>query len=171
MRFLVMVPPVRVSWIGVPVLINAFSMFVALAVGQALRIAAIAPATCGVAIDVPLKNAKVEALCGTATIEDWMLDPGAITLVVLDMLEKEEMTSDLSDDATESAEEMHPGEPIAEVKPLLPAAMAVNTPALRNASSAGFCDSLSQAPAKLPPPRLMLTEATVPPPMLMCEAT
>jgi len=45
------------STIDVPVLFSAFSMASAVAVGHTVRIAAMAPATCGVAIEVPLKNA------------------------------------------------------------------------------------------------------------------
>jgi hypothetical protein len=57
MRGLVCVPPGRLSTIDVPVLFNAVSTASAVAVVHTVRIAAIAPATCGVAIDVPLKKA------------------------------------------------------------------------------------------------------------------
>jgi hypothetical protein len=57
MRGLVCVPPGRLSVIELPVLLSAASIALAVALGHAVRMAAMAPATCGVAIEVPLKNA------------------------------------------------------------------------------------------------------------------
>ena len=62
--------------------------------GEAERMAAMAPATCGAAIEVPLKLAYVVVLLlGTIGIEDRMLEPGASRSTTGDMLEKEEMTA------------------------------------------------------------------------------
>ena len=104
MRGLVCVPPGRVSVIGVPVLLSAFSMASAVALGQAERMAAIAPATCGAAIEVPLKQAiggcVADDVPGTTRgCEDWMLKPGASQCLrtrkstTADILEKDETTS------------------------------------------------------------------------------
>ena len=82
------------------------------------------------------------------------------------------MTSALVVDPTATAVEIHAGEPIWLVEPLLPAEVAVRTPAPRRLSIAGFCDEPSQVPGKRPPPRLMLADATtVPPPRLMFAKT
>ena len=54
---MVIVPPGRVSVIGTPELWNALRIDVAETLGQAVRMAAIAPATCGVAMEVPASQA------------------------------------------------------------------------------------------------------------------
>ena len=56
MRGLVTEPPVRVSVIDTPVEISALWICDAVAFGQADLIAAMAPATCGVAIEVPTRQ-------------------------------------------------------------------------------------------------------------------
>src|SRR5215216_6331806 len=100
-----------------------------------------------------------------------MLEPGASKSTADDMLEKEESWSCLVVAPTATADEMHAGVLIWLVDASLPDATAVNTPAPRRASMAGFCDApwpVSHVPENRPPPRLMLTDATtVPPPRLM----
>src|SRR4026207_248767 len=100
-----------------------------------------------------------------------MLEPGASRSATDDMLEKEEIASCLVVAPTATAVEMQTGVLIWFVELSLPEATAVNTPAPRRASIAGFCDEpwpVSQVLGNRPPPRLMLTDATtVPPPRLM----
>jgi hypothetical protein len=55
-RRLVSVPPGRVSAIGLPVVRSAVRIWLTVAVGQSVRIVAKAPATCGAAIEVPIKQ-------------------------------------------------------------------------------------------------------------------
>ena len=103
-----------------------------------------------------------------------MLEPGASRSTADDMLEKEEIWSCLVVDPTATADAMHAGALIWFVDASLPEATAVNTPAPRRASIAGFCggERPSQVPENRPPPRLMLTDATtVPPPRLMLANT
>src|SRR6185437_5423132 len=57
MRGLVIVPPWRVSVTDSPLLSKPFKMASAVRLGQAVRMAAIAPATGGVAIEVPASQA------------------------------------------------------------------------------------------------------------------
>src|ERR1043166_7241649 len=91
--------------------------------------------------------------------------PGPTKSTTFDMLENDEMTSVLVEDATVVADEMQPGCEIRVVDPSLPAAMAVKHPAPLRLSIEGFWGSLSQVAAVFgPPPRLMLTEATLTPP-------
>src|SRR5215475_9499083 len=164
MRGLVCVPPARLSVRGVPVFFSAASMASAETLGQAVRIAATAPATCGVAIEVPLKNAYVLVLCGTVAIEDRMLVPGATRSTTDDMLENDEIASLLVDDATVVAVEMHPGAPTAAVRLSLPAAMAVRTPAFLRLSIEGLRESPSHVPLTGALPRLILADASLVPP-------
>src|SRR5262245_39172420 len=93
-----------------------------------------------------------------------MLEPGATRSTTGDMLENDEIVSRLVEDATVVADEMQPGAPTPEVLPSLPAAMAVNTPALRRLSIEGLRLSPSHAPLNRPPPRLMLADASLAPP-------
>ena len=112
-------------------------------------------------------------LLGTVGIEDWMLVPGAIRSTTADILVKEEIPSDLVEDPTVTALEMHPGWLTVEVELSLPAAIAVSTPAALRLSIEGFWESPSQLPEVFgPPPRLMLAEATLmPPASLILEKT
>ncbi len=78
-----------------------------LAPGALERITAKAPATCGAAIEVPLKVAKPP---GTDELMD---DPGAKTSMKAATFEKLETISDLVVEPTLIALEMHAGAPIA----------------------------------------------------------
>src|SRR5207249_2753035 len=89
--------------------------------------------------------------------------PGAIRSTIAAMLEKDEIVSCLVDDATVTAVEMQPGEVTELVELLLPAAMAVATPAALRLSIGPFSGLLSHAVVEVPPPMLMLMEASVPP--------
>src|SRR6185369_10513214 len=86
------------------------------AVGAASRRMANVPATCGAAIEVPLKTPKVS---GPGGIEDVMVDPGAnrrfVKIDGLPMFEKLETPSLFVEDATGTADEIHPGEAMASV--------------------------------------------------------
>ena len=119
-------------------------------------IAAIAPVTCGVAIDVPLNTAK--PVPGT---DDSMLLPGASTSTVSERLENPEMLSASVVEPTVKAVDIHPGDPIAAGKLSFPAAITVVPPAVINWSIMALSAALSvsQAAAKLPPPRLMFAAA------------
>jgi hypothetical protein len=74
-----------------------------------------------------------------------------------DMFDKLEIMSVLSLDPTATAVEIHEGVPIPSVKPTLPVAITVTTPALRKLSMLGFWGTVSHVPVKYPPPRLMFT--------------
>ena len=77
------------------------------------------------------------------------------------MFEKEDRVSDLVVAPTVTAVEMQPGEPTNGLYPLLPEEIVVKTPAFRRWSIADFCTASSQASLCWPPPRLMLTDATL----------
>jgi hypothetical protein len=89
------------------------------------------PATCGVAIEVPLKIAKPPP--GIAEV---MEPPGARKLMNEAALLKVETVLFFSVLPTANAEEMQPGELIELADPLLPAAMMVAMPAEPSASIA-----------------------------------
>src|SRR5262249_32322590 len=89
--------------------------------------------------------------------------PGPMSATIGAILVKEEMTSFLSEDPTATAVEIQAGAPTALVNPSLPAAITVATPALRKLSMDGFVGSPSQAAVNIPPPRLILTEASLTP--------
>ena len=139
MRDLVIVPPVRVSAIGFPVDCNALKIWATVAFGNAVLMAAKAPATCGVAIEVPARQPKVLEVLVTS--EEWISEltlplhrpvaapPGAITSTIDAMLEKDEITSPLVEEPTVTAVETQPGVVTEFFEPLLPAAMTVATPA------------------------------------------
>jgi len=67
----------------------------------------------------------------------------------------------LVDEPTDTALEIQPGEDIELTQELLPEAIAVATPAASRLSMAGLTGSVSQAEKYWPPPRLMLTAATL----------
>src|SRR5262245_20654560 len=94
-----------------------------------------------------------------------MDEPGASTSTTFDMLENDETTSASVEEPTVTAVETQPGAPIEVVVPLFHDEMAVRTPAPRRLSIPGLRVSLSQVPVCEPPPRLMLAEATVMPPL------
>src|SRR5258708_4281876 len=98
------------------------------------------PATCGVAIEVPLRMAKPPP--GT---EEWIEPPGARKLTKLAELLKNETASLLSVLPTAKALEMQPGALTALTAPSLPAAIAVAMPAERKASIAAFMVTLSSS--------------------------
>src|SRR4029079_3379583 len=107
-----------------------------------------------VAIDVPLFTANPPP-----GIDELMSDPGAKKSVIAALFENSDTRSVLVVELTVTAVEMQPGKVTASVRPSLPAAMTVATPRLRKASTDCFKSTLSQAVIKLPPPRLMFTDA------------
>ena len=115
-------PPGRVSSIGAPVLISAEATSSTVASGFFDFSTAQAPATCGAAIDVPLKLAK--PLPGT---EDVIEEPGASRSRKLATLENPEIVSLNVVDPTLMADEIQPGPLRAFGKPLFPEAITVAT--------------------------------------------
>ncbi len=115
-----------------------------------------APATCGAAMEVPLKKANPPP--GT---DELMLSPGASNDKNDAELENEERVSDFVVDPTLTALEIHAGAPMEFVKPLLPEEMTVAMPADLRLSIIGLRTSVSQLLKKRPPPRLMFTEEKV----------
>ena len=107
---------------------------------------AIAPATCGVAIEVPFQVAV--PVPGT---DEVMLLPGACSVSAADSLEKLEMASLSSVEPTLTAVEMQPGEEMPSEEPLLPAAMTVAMPTARSLSMAALmaASAASQAAVEL----------------------
>src|SRR5215471_15481843 len=89
--------------------------------------------------------------------------PGATRSTNEPMFEKDEMKSCLVDDATVMAVEMQPGELTWLVEPLLPAAIAVATPAAFRLSIGVLRLLVSQEPVNRPPPMLMFAEARLTP--------
>ena len=149
-----LVIPLRLSVTPRPVLLKALRISSTVAFGDRERITANAPATCGVAIEVPLSDAKPPP--GTAEL---MLEPGASRSRICALLEKLDTVSDLVVEPTLIAVEMQAGAPMAEVRLSLPDAITVAIPAERRRSIAAFAGWSSQADAYWPPPRLMLTAA------------
>src|SRR4051812_14410719 len=148
------VRPLRLSKIGLPSICSLFSRSATVEVGRVWRRTAKAPATWGVAIDVPLKLANPPP--GT---DEVMLEPGAQRSSTLPEFEKVEIWSALVVEPTVTAVLMHPGEVTPAPDPLFPAAIAVGVPAESRLSIAGLSGLLSHAPPGEPPPRLMFTEA------------
>src|SRR5919108_2711971 len=97
-----------------------------LAVGAACFRTAHAPVTCGVAIDVPLADAKPPP-----TYEELMDCPGANSDMSGDTLENDATASDFVVAPTLMAVETQAGELIAFVSPPLPDATTVAIPAER----------------------------------------
>lgn len=124
------------------------------------RSTAHAPATCGAAIDVPLKKEK--PVPGT---DELIEEPGASRFKNGAELENEETVSNLVVEPTLTAEEMQPGEAMAVVNELFPDEITVAIPAARRLSIAAFRATLAASQSACvenePPPRLMLTEAMV----------
>src|SRR4029434_10860146 len=120
MRIRDFVMPLRGSVIGTPVFCSAVNSSATVAVGFADLSRAQAPATCGVAIEVPL--AAPYAFPG---IDDTTLPPGASRLRKLALLETPDIAFCLSVDPTLIALEMHAGEERPDALPPLPAAMTV----------------------------------------------
>ena len=118
--------PLRESVIGTPVVCNALSISVTVALGFADLSTAHAPATCGVAIDVPL--AKTYWLPG---YEEYTEPPGASRLNKLLLLEKHEIDLSLFVEPTLTTLDTHAGHEIWLALPALPDATTVAIPALR----------------------------------------
>src|SRR4051794_20164731 len=147
--------PLRPSVIGTPVLCSCESTLATDAVGAGCFMTAQAPATCGVAIEVPLKTAKPPP--GT---DELIEDPGAHRSSSVPEFENEDTVSVFVVEPTVIAVEMQPGVETPVEAPSLPAAIAVAMPADRRLSIAAFRLSASQAVfVGVPPPRLMFTEA------------
>src|SRR5919198_3902443 len=107
--------PLRASVIGLPVDCSAFRTVGTSAEGLMPFRTAQAPATCGVAIEVPLRTANPPP--GT---DELIEPPGASSSTSGDELENEETVSFFSVEPTVIADEMHAGKLTAFVKPLLP---------------------------------------------------
>ena len=117
---------------GVPVSRSAATISSTVALGNALRIRANAPATCGAAIEVP--EYEAELLFGIA---DLMYEPGAYTSMRFGAeFEKDETKSPFVVDPTVTAEDMHAGEATESEYPLLPAAITVAMPDAARVSTA-----------------------------------
>ena len=132
------------------------------------RSVAIAPATAGVAIDVPLMYCIVppsgdgQAVPPAPVITDEQIDwPAAITSTWGPSFENAVVPPVWSSTApTAIAVEMHAGDDTPVPHPSLPAAIAVAMPTDRNWSMYGFSGSSSHAPAwNTLSPRLMFTDA------------
>ena len=125
-----------------------------LAWGFAERIAANAPATCGAAIEVPLKKSKPPP--GT---DDLIWLPGASRVRKVALLLNPETVSLFVVDPTLTELEMQAGKLRALVSPSLPDEMMDAIPAARKASMATFTGSSSQNVVNEPPPKLIFTAA------------
>src|SRR5688500_16342586 len=108
--------------IGAPVSRSAVRISVTLAHGLRCFSSVHAPVTCGAAIEVPLND---ENPPGT---DDVICEPGASRLRKEAALEKLETSSIFVVDATDTADEMQPGELSASPKPSLPDAITVAMP-------------------------------------------
>src|ERR1700742_4759561 len=115
MRGLVQVPPVRVSWIGLPVSSSAFSMAATEASGCSERSAAQAPVTCGADIDVPLDRPN-----WLLRTDERIAAPGANTSTRSPTFEKLTTTSLLVVALTAMAFEMQAGNETPFLLPSLP---------------------------------------------------
>ena len=113
-----------------------------------------APATCGVAMEVPLINANPPP--GT---EEFMLEPGARRCKKEAELENDDSVSDFVVEPTLTALDMQPGLLMESVKPLLPEAITVAIPTDLRLSIIALRESESQLRVNRPAPRLKLTAA------------
>src|SRR4029450_193111 len=153
---LVTVPPLRPSSVGFPGSVREARTSFTVASGFAWRRTAHAPATCGVAMDVPLKLAKPPP--GT---EDRMLTPGANRSRSGETFENEATWSSSSTAPTAMAALMQAGKLIADLLDEFPDA---TTGAMRGAFTLLMTSEMSGTSASQdvddrPEPRLMLTEA------------
>ena len=112
------------------------------------------PATCGVAMDVPLSMAKPPPVT-----DERMSSPGANSDMNGATFEKDDTASDFVVDPTLTADEIQAGDDSAVGEPSLPDATTVAIPAERSVSMIAFSGSASQYALNEPPPRLMLTDA------------
>src|SRR4030095_1508800 len=153
-----MITPFRGSAIWSPVVCRASNTSDTVAVGELCFKIAQAPATCGVAIDVPLKNPN-SALGRDEKIDE----PGAKRDKKDTEFEKDEIKSAFVVDPTLTAVEMHAGSLMASMNPLFPEATAVAISKERKLSIAAFLAALAASHdswlVNRPPPRLILAEA------------
>src|SRR5215510_14046513 len=158
MRGLVAVPLGRVSAIIRPVDWSAARIWSTVAFGAACFSTAHVPATCGVAMEVPVAEMKPPPV-----VDERINVPGASRETNEAMFEYESMTSDFVVAPTLTAVEMHPGAATAFVAPLLPApllpaAITEAIPTDRKLSMIGFVGSLSHGDVDRYPPRLRLAD-------------
>ena len=113
----------RVSTILRPFPFNAFSTSSTVELVQTDRSAVIAPATCGVAMDVPLKGANPPP--GT---DELILEPGAKRSTIDALFENDERESVFVVAPTVTASVMQPGEFTALVKPYCPTQLRLRSP-------------------------------------------
>ena len=121
MRFLVIVGDL-LSVIDRPVVCSADNTCATVASGFCCFMTAHAPATCGVAIDVPDRKSNEVALFVT---DELMLDPGASRSTISALFENDDTVFCLVVEPTVTAVEIQLGAPTAFVKPLLPDAITV----------------------------------------------
>jgi hypothetical protein len=146
-------PPGRVSVTDRPVLCRAERRLATEAEEFWCLRSAHAPATCGAAMEVPLKKANPPP--GT---EELMLSPGASSERNEAELENDETVSDFVVEPTLTALDIQAGAPMELVKPSLPEEITVAIPADLRLSMTALRGSVSQLLVKEPPPRLMFTE-------------
>ncbi len=120
-------PPTRVSVTAVPVLCRADRMLATEAVGFCCLSRAHAPATCGAAMEVPLKGANCWPPLKAGGTEELMPEPGARSERKEAELENEDMVSDFVVEPTLTALDIQAGKFMEFVKPLLPEAIAIRT--------------------------------------------
>ena len=141
-RGVVTVPPGRVSAIGKPVVRNAARISLTDAVGLTCRRSAQVPATCGVAIEVPLMKPK------PPPGKDELMDsPGARSDKKDATFEKLDTTSFLVVEPTLIAVEMHPGALIELVESSFPDAITVAMPTERRLSMIALAGELAASHA------------------------
>src|ERR1044071_558116 len=138
------------SLLTLALLTSAACTVLGVAPGSFARYRAATPATCGVAIEVPLiVFVAVSLVCHA----DVMLDPGANRSTHVPKFENDDRTSPLVELPTVSAWETRAGEELQASALLLPAAIAYVTPAVTERRTA------SSSAVDAPPPRLMLATA------------
>ena len=145
-----MPPGIPVRRFSVAALTIAFLTLAGEAVRLFWRNRAATPATCGVAIDVPLMVFVAVSLVDHA---DVMLDPGAKMSTTLPKLEKDDRASLIVLEPTVIAEPTRAGEELLAFVFELPAAIAYVTPDAIELLTAVSSD------VETPPPRLMLATA------------
>lgn len=152
------VMPFRASVIGRPVARRVFSTTGTVAAGDNCFRMAQAPATCGVAMDVPERLSNPPP--GTEETMPW---PGANRDRKAAEFENAEIASAFVVDPTLTAVEMQPGALMALVNPSFPDAITVAIRAERRLSIAAFIPAFARSQAAWlvnpPPPKLILTEA------------
>src|SRR5262245_65909203 len=133
-----MVTPFRGSVMGVPVVCRASNTADTVAEGELCFKTTQAPATCGVAIDVPHKNPN-SALGRDEKIDE----PGAKRDKKDTEFEKNEIKSVFVVEPTLTAVEMHPGAPMESMNPSFPEAATVAISKERKLSIAAFRATLA----------------------------